>query len=386
MTSDPSDFSRPALKKTPLHAAHLERGARMVPFAGYEMPVQYPTGILEEHAWTRNHASLCDISHMGQAIVIADDCKHETAATALEALVPADLVGLAPGRQRYSQLLNAAGGIIDDLMVTRPEASDESGGLILILNASRMDIDCAHIARHLPKGVRIEPQSDLALLALQGPASAEVFGAICPDSRELSFMQATRTRVGPCKAFVSRSGYTGEDGFEISVAASDALTLWRTLLACEDVRPCGLGARDSLRLEAGLCLYGHELDEATSPVEAGLTWSIPKRRRASGGFPGAERILREMTGEPERVRVGLQPTGRIPARDGTEIRSKAGSKIGVITSGGYSPTLKRPIALGYISADYANVDTPVDVMVRGEPLDAKVVALPFVPHAYKRAT
>lgn len=386
MTSDPSDFSKPAMKKTPLHAAHLECGARMVPFAGYEMPVQYPTGILEEHAWTRSHASLCDISHMGQAIVIADDCKHETAATALEALVPADLVGLAPGRQRYSQLLNTAGGVIDDLMVTRPEGSAESGQLVLVLNASRKDIDCTHIARHLPKGVRIEPQPDLALLALQGPASAEVFGAICPDSHELSFMQAMRTRVGACKAFVSRSGYTGEDGFEISVAASDALTLWHTLLAREDVRPCGLGARDSLRLEAGLCLYGHELDETTSPVEAGLTWSIPKRRRASGGFPGADRILREITGKPERVRVGLQPTGRIPARDGAEICSKAGAKIGVITSGGYAPTLKRPIALGYVSADYAKVDTPVDLIVRGEPLDAKVVALPFVPHAYKRAT
>lgn len=386
MTSDPSDLSKSPLKKTPLHAAHLECGARMVPFAGYEMPVQYPTGILEEHAWTRNHASLCDISHMGQAIVIADDCRHETAATALEALVPADLVGLAPGRQRYSQLLNAAGGVIDDLMVTRPEGSVENGQLVLVLNASRKDIDCAHIARHLPKGVRIEPQPELALLALQGPASAEVFGTICPDSRDLSFMQAMRTRVGACKAFVSRSGYTGEDGFEISVAASDALTLWRTLLSCEDVRLCGLGARDSLRLEAGLCLYGHELDETTSPVEAGLTWSIPKRRRASGGFPGAESILREITGKLERVRVGLQPTGRIPARDGAEIRSKAGAKIGVITSGGYSPTLKRPIALGYVAADYAKVGTPVNVIVRGEPLDAKVVALPFVPHAYKRAT
>lgn len=384
--STPSDPPKSELNKTPLYDAHVEMGARMVPFAGYEMPVQYPTGIIAEHAWTRSHASLFDISHMGQAVVIADDSKHETVARALETLVAADLVGLAPGAQRYSQLLNAAGGVIDDLMVTRPDVSAESGRLVLILNASRKDVDCAHIARLLPVGTRIEPRPDLALLALQGPKSGEVLGPICPDSRKLSFMQATHTRVGAYDCFMSRSGYTGEDGFEISVAASDAAPLWRTLLACEGVRPCGLGARDSLRLEAGLCLYGHELDETISPVEAGLAWSIAKRRRADGDFPGAERILGEIAAKPSRVRVGLHPIGRVPARDGAEIRSNAGCKIGVVTSGGYSPTLKRPIALGYVSPEYAKPDTPVELVVRGEPLDAKVVPLPFVPHAYKRAT
>lgn len=382
MTSDSSDLSKSALNKTPLHAAHVELGARMVPFAGYDMPVQYPTGIIEEHTWTRSHASLFDISHMGQAIVVADNGKHETAARALEAILPADLIGLPPGRQRYSQLLNYAGGVIDDLMVTRPLT--ENGKLILVLNASRKDIDCAVIARHLPDGVRIEPQPDLALLALQGPKAGNVFGAICHDSRELSFMQTMRTSIGGREIFISRSGYTGEDGFEISVAASDAMHLWQSLLAHEDVRPCGLGARDSLRLEAGFCLYSHELDETTSPVEAGLTWSIPKRRRESGGFPGAERILAEIVGKPPRIRVGVQPMGRIPARDGTEIHSLSRGRIGVVTSGGYSPTLKRPIAIGYVSPDCSESDTPVSLIVRGEPLDAKVVPLPFVSHAYKR--
>lgn len=384
--STPRDPEKSALNRTPLYDAHVEIGARMVPFAGYEMPVQYPTGIIAEHAWTRSHASLFDISHMGQAVVIADDGKHETVARALEVLVPADLVDLAPGRQRYSQLLNATGGVIDDLMVTRPEDHAESGRLVLILNASRKVVDVEHIARRLPQGVHIELRPGLALLALQGPKSGEVLEAICPDSRKLSFMQATRTRIGAGDCLISRSGYTGEDGFEISVAVRDAMPLWRTLLAHESVRPCGLGARDSLRLEAGLCLYGHELDETVSPVEAGLAWSIPKRRRVCGGFPGDERILGEIAAKPSRIRVGLQPIGRIPARDGAEIRSKTGGKIGVVTSGGYSPTLKRPIALGYVSPEYAEPDTPVELVVRGEPLDAKVVPLPFVPHAYRRAT
>jgi len=383
--STPIDLAKSALNKTPLYDAHVETGARMVPFAGYQMPVQYPTGIIDEHVWTRNHASLFDISHMGQAVVVADDSKHETAARALEILVPADLVSLAPGQQRYSQLLNDAGGIIDDLIVTRPDSSGKPGQLVLIFNASRKDVDSAHIARLLPASTRFEFRPDLALLALQGPKSGDVLGSICPDSQQLLFMQSTHARIGMCDCFISRSGYTGEDGFEISVAAHEAAQLWRTLLTCEDVRPCGLGARDSLRLEAGLCLYGHELDETISPVEAGLAWSVPKRRRACGDFPGADRILGEIASSPSRIRVGLQPMGRVPARDGAEIRSKAGSKIGVVTSGGYSPTLKRPIALGYVSLEYANPDTHVDLMVRGEAHDAKVAALPFVPHAYRRA-
>jgi len=251
------ELSKSPLTRTPLYDAHVEAGARMVPFAGYEMPVQYSLGIIAEHTWTRNHASLFDISHMGQAVVTADDGKHETVARALEALVPADIVELAPGRQRYSQLLNASGGVIDDLMVTRPEEPDESGRLILVLNASRKDIDVEHIARLLCEGTRIESRADLALLALQDPKSGDVLEPICPDSRKLAFMQATRTEIAGCDCFISRSGYTGEDGFEISVAASDAVTLWRALLANDEVRPCGLGAGDSLPLEAGLCLYGH---------------------------------------------------------------------------------------------------------------------------------
>jgi len=383
--STSGDLEKSALNKTPLYDVHVERGARMVPFAGYEMPVQYPSGIIEEHAWTRNHASLFDISHMGQAVIVADDGTHETAARALEALVPADLLDLERGQQRYTQLLNAAGGVIDDLIVTRPGDSERSGQLLLILNASRKDVDIAHIARLLPAGTRIEPRPDLALLALQGPKSGDVLGLSCRDSQKLFFMQSTQARIGEADCYISRSGYTGEDGFEISVAASDAVQLWRTLLACDSVRPCGLGARDSLRLEAGLCLYGHELDETISPIEAGLAWSIPKRRRARGDFPGAERILGEIAANPLRIRVGLQPMGRVPARDGAEIRSKSGVKIGLVTSGGYSPTLKQPIALGYVSREYARPDTPVDLVVRGEPLDAKVVPLPFVPHAYRRA-
>lgn len=378
------ELSKPPLTRTPLYDAHVEAGARMVPFAGYEMPVQYSPGIIAEHTWTRNHASVFDISHMGQAVVTADDGNHETIARALEALVPADIVELAPGRQRYSQLLNGSGGVIDDLMVTRPQEPNESGRLILVLNASRKEIDVEHIARLLCAGTRIESRSDLALLALQGPKSGDVLESICPDSRKLAFMQATRTRITGCDCFISRSGYTGEDGFEISVAASDAVTLWRALLANDEVRPCGLGARDSLRLEAGLCLYGHELDETISPVEAGLTWSIPKRRR-TGGFPGAERILGEISASPARTRVGLHFAGRAPAREGAKIVSKMGDEIGVVTSGGYSPTLKRPIALAYVPPEYASTDTLLTVVVRGEPLDAKVVPLPFVPHRYRRA-
>jgi aminomethyltransferase len=383
--SESTDQIAGTLRQTPLFDAHIERGARMAPFAGYAMPIQYPTGIIEEHVWTRTRASVFDISHMGQAIVLAKDGRHETAASALEALLPADLLGLAPGQQRYSQLLNADGGVIDDLIVTRPFESSGNGKLILVLNAARKDADLGYLAAQLAESVRTEPQPELALIALQGPKSGEILGALCPESRDLRFMQATRARIGACECGVSRSGYTGEDGFEISVAASDAPDLWRALLDCEDVRPCGLGARDSLRLEAGLCLYGHELDETISPVEAGLAWSIPRGRRTNGGFPGQQRILDEIGGGPARMRVGILPEGRAPARDGAMILSPDGDEIGVVTSGGYSPTLKRPIAMGYVTSEHARPETRVMLVVRGASLDARIVRLPFVPHAYRRA-
>src|SRR5262245_33100629 len=272
------------LRRTPLYAQHVALGAKMVPFAGYEMPVQYPMGILKEHLHTRAQAGLFDVSHMGQAVLVGPG--HAATAAALEALVPADILNLQPGQQRYTQLLNDAGGIIDDLMVTRPAARDADGRLLLIVNASRKDVDYAHIAAGLPPAVRLEPALDRALLAVQGPAAAHILASLCPEAARLAFMTATSVRVGGLDCHVSRSGYTGEDGFEISVPAAGAEALWQMLLRADGLAPIGLGARDSLRLEAGLCLYGHDIDESTSPIEAGLAWSIQKGRRTAGGFPG----------------------------------------------------------------------------------------------------
>ncbi len=372
------------LRQTPLHFRHLSLGARMVPFAGYDMPVQYEKGIIDEHLWTRARAGLFDISHMGPAALKADDGRHETVARALEALVPADITGLKRGQQRYTQLLNENGGIVDDLMVTRPLSSEEDGTLLLVLNASRKDIDGVHIKRYLASHVRFKPLSDLALIALQGPEAAHVLKSVWPHAAELKFMHAVRGEIGGYPCHICRSGYTGEDGFEISVEAQNAAGLWDTLMKFEAVRPCGLGARDSLRLEAGLCLYGHELDEQTSPIEAGLVWSIQKGRRHTAGFPGAERILREVSEGPPRIRVGIMPAGRAPARDGTAILSNDGNEIGIITSGGYSPSLKRPVAMGYVDPSHSGPGTPVKLIVRGSSLDASIVPLPFVPHAYFR--
>ena len=313
-----------SLLETPLHGEHAATGARMVPFAGYAMPVQYPTGILAEHLWTREHAGLFDVSHMGQAALIGPD--HATTARALEALVPADILNLKPGRQRYTQLLDENGGILDDLMVTRPANPLQDGELILVVNASMKEADYAHIAARLPAGVELRRFDDRALLALQGPQAEAVLGGQAPDVASLAFMQAAETMIGGIPAHVSRSGYTGEDGFEISVPASRAAELWRLLMTDEQVRPIGLGARDSLRLEAGLCLYGHDIDTTTSPVEAGLTWSIQKRRREEGGFPGAARIQRELRDGPARLRVGLKPEGRAPAREGTVVATPDGAR------------------------------------------------------------
>jgi aminomethyltransferase len=370
------------LQRTPLYAQHVALGAKMVPFAGYEMPVQYPRGILKEHLHTRAQAGLFDVSHMGQAFLVGPD--HAATAAALEALVPADVLNLKPGQQRYTQLLNDTGGIIDDLMVTRPATADDDGKLFLIVNASRKDVDYAHIAARLPKGVRLAPAPDRALLAVQGPAAAQMLAALCPEASRLSFMTAASARIGELDCHISRSGYTGEDGFEISLPAAGAERLWQTLLRADGLQPIGLGARDSLRLEGGLCLYGHDIDETTSPIEAGLGWSIQKRRRSEGGFPGAKRIQDELAHAPKRKRAGIKPDGRAPAREGAEVLSSSGERIGVVTSGGFGPSVNGPIAMGYVAAGHAAVGTPINLMVRGKALPAAIAPLPFVPHRYAR--
>ena len=370
------------LKRTPLHALHVALGAKMVPFAGYAMPVQYPLGILREHQHTRARAGLFDVSHMGQAFLIGPD--HATTAAALEALVPADILNLKPGQQRYTQLLSDAGGIIDDLMVTRPLPPDEEGRLYLVVNASRREVDYAHLASRLPANVKLVPAPELALIALQGPAAHQVMASLSPGAAAFRFMTGAPARVGGFGCHVSRSGYTGEDGFEISITTDKVADLVRLLLAQDGVQPIGLGARDLLRLEAGLCLYGHDIDETTSPIEAGLAWSIQKRRRSEGGFPGAKRIQDELAHGPKRRRVGIRPDGRAPAREGTEVLSPSGARIGVVTSGGFGPSVNGPVAMGYVESDQAKVGTPVNLMVRGKALSAAVAPLPFVPHRYAR--
>jgi aminomethyltransferase len=346
------------------------------------MPVQYRDGILTEHNHTRAAAGLFDVSHMGQAFLTGPD--HETTARALEALVPADIVNLGHGKQRYTQLLNAEGGILDDLMVTRSSDPDEDGVLMLIVNAACKYQDYAHIEAHLPANVKLMRADHRALIALQGPKAAEVLARHAPEAAGMGFMAARSMKIAGIDAHVSRSGYTGEDGYEISVKGNKVASLAETLLREPEVKPIGLGARDSLRLEAGLCLYGHDIDTTTSPIEAGLTWSIQKRRRTEGGFPGDARIKEELANGPSRVRVGLVPEGRAPAREGTEIRAADGSVIGTITSGGFGPTVGGPIAMGYVSRGSADIGTPVVLMVRGKELAAKVTAMPFAPHRYHK--
>ncbi|KFC75265.1 Aminomethyltransferase [Bosea sp. LC85] len=371
-----------ALLKTPLHSRHVTLGARMVPFAGYDMPVQYPMGILTEHNWTREKAGLFDVSHMGQAFLLGPD--HETTARALEALVPADIVNLAPGKQRYSQLLDENGGILDDLMVTRSIEPDEDGALLLIVNAACKTADYAHIEARLPANVKLVRAEHRGLIALQGPAAAEALAALAPEAAEMGFMSARSMKVAGVKANLSRSGYTGEDGYEISAAANRIGEIWDALLLDPRVKPIGLGARDSLRLEAGLCLYGHDIDTTTSPVEAGLNWSIQKRRREEGGFPGAVRIQREFAEGVSRVRIGLLPEGRAPAREGADIATPEGEIVGKVTSGGFGPTLNAPCAMGYVAKAHSAPGTRLDLIVRGKPLAATVAPMPFVPNRYKR--
>lgn len=381
--AEPAHSDQPLLQ-TPLHAAHVAFGARMVPFAGYDMPVQYPTGILTEHNWTREHAGLFDVSHMGQAFLVAEDKSHETVAKAVEALIPADVLNLKPNQQRYSQLLADDGGILDDLMVTRVGAPGHEGWLYLVVNASMKEQDYAHIQARLPKGVTLNRKDGLALMALQGPSAEAVLAKLAPEAAALPFMMSADVQIDGIWCHVSRSGYTGEDGYEISCKAEDAATLWNKLLADPEVKAIGLGARDSLRLEAGLCLYGHDIDTTTSPIEAGLIWSIQKRRREEGGFPGAARVQREIKDGPARVRVGIKPEGRAPAREGTVITTPDGREVGIVTSGGFGPTVNGPVAMGYVSKDVSAVGTDLHLVVRGKPLPAKVAAMPFAPHRYKR--
>jgi aminomethyltransferase len=371
-----------ANQKTPLHALHLELGARMAPFAGYDMPIHYPAGVLAEHLHTRKAAGLFDVSHMGQALIEGAD--HAAVASFLESLCPADFLNLAPGRQRYTQLLNENGGIVDDLMVTRPPGAD--GALRLVVNASRKEVDLVLIRERLPSGAHLTPLPEAALIALQGPLAAATLARLAPGEglETMTFMSVRPARVAEFETFVSRSGYTGEDGYEISLASAQAERFARLLLSQPDVAPIGLGARDSLRLEAGLCLYGHELDETVDPIEAALSWSIQKRRRVEGGFPGAKRIQDALANGPGRQRVGIRPDGRAPAREGAEIVSIDGAPLGVVTSGGFGPSVGAPIAMGYVAPAHAAVGTPIRLMVRGKPLSARIVTLPFNPHAYYR--
>ena len=372
----PEDYVDPdagEIRTTPLDALHRRLGARMAPFAGYELPVQYPAGILAEHVQCRERAALFDVSHMGQISLRGAD-----AAAALEALVPGDMLGIKPGRQRYTLFLDEAGGILDDLMV-----ANYGDRLLLIVNASRKDADAQHLATRIPH-IAAERHDDRALLALQGPLAATAMARLSPEAAALGFMHAAALSIAGIPVWISRSGYTGEDGFEISVAANDADALAERLLAEPEVAPAGLGVRDSLRLEAGLCLYGNDIDELTTPVEANLAWTVAKRRREAKDFPGAIAICDQLAHGPTRLRVGLRPDGRAPARAQTAIAAPDGTGAGAVTSGGFGPTAGGPVAMGYVRRDLAAEGQELSLLVRGKRLPARVVALPFVPHRYAR--
>jgi len=372
-----------ALRKTPLHALHVELGAKMVPFAGYDMPVQYPLGVMKEHQHTRAAAGLFDVSHMGQVIVRAQG-GHEAAARAMEALVPVNLLDLGQGRQRYGFFTNDQGGILDDLMM-----ANRGDHLFVVVNAACKADDIAHM-RAVLTGCEVEEITDRALLALQGPAAEAVLQAIVPGVAEMNFMDVGIFDSSYGELWISRSGYTGEDGYEISVASEQAEGLARALLAHDAVEPIGLGARDSLRLEAGLCLYGHDIDGGTTPVEAGLTWAIQKARRTggarAGGFPGAGIILDQISDGAPRKRVGLRPDGRAPMREATALFAEAegGTPIGAVTSGAFGPTLGAPMSMGYVPAALSTPGTKLYGEVRGKRMPVTVAQLPFVPANFKR--
>ncbi|WND02550.1 glycine cleavage system aminomethyltransferase GcvT [Temperatibacter marinus] len=368
------------LLKTPLYDLHVELGGKMVPFAGYAMPVQYPLGVMKEHNHTREKAGLFDVSHMGQAYVRSNDgsdpIKH------LEKIMPSALAVLKPGKMRYTVLLNEAGGIEDDLMVTRTHEPD--GMAYIVVNAAFKDKDYDLIEKSLGDNLNLEPLEDRALLALQGPQAESVLAEIAPEVANLGFMEATSVTLEGVVCWVARCGYTGEDGYEISVPEEFADAFARRLLAHEDVEAIGLGARDSLRLEPGLCLSGHDFDGSKSPVEANISFCLGKKRKEAGDFIGADRILKELAEGVDTLRVGILPSGRAPAREGTEIANAEGTVIGVITSGGFGPTVGGPIAMGYVPADYSAEGTEVNLIVRGKAMPAKVAAMPFVEQRYKR--
>lgn len=372
------DTNPQTLARTPLYDLHLELGAKMVPFAGYQMPVQYPTGILKEHNHTRTQAGLFDISHMGQVRLSGAD-----AAAALETLVPVDIIDLAVNTQRYALLTNSNGGILDDLMVAN--AGDH---LLLVVNAACKQQDLSHLQQYLSARCRVDELSDWALLALQGPLASKVLARLAPNTAQMIFMQTATVMLAGVNCFVSRSGYTGEDGFEISVPNDHAEALARVLLAQPEVAPVGLGARDSLRLEAGLCLYGHDMDENSTPVEASLSWALSKVRRAgqprSGGYPGADIILHQLAEGVARKRVGLVPHDRMPVREGAEVVNTKGEVVGIVTSGGFGPTVGGPVAMGYVDTAQANVGTVLDAIVRGKPVPVVVAKTPFVAQRYCR--
>jgi aminomethyltransferase len=359
------------LRRTPLYALHLELGGKMVPFAGYEMPVQYPAGVLKEHLHTRQNAGLFDVSHMGQGFLAGDTA-------ALERVTPADVAGLKEGMQRYGLLLSDQGTILDDFMFSRLAGEPD---LYLVVNAGTKEADFDYIGEKLKGVATITPRFDRALLALQGPAAAAALERHSPGISDLTFMQVKRTTVAGAPAIISRTGYTGEDGFEISIEAADAEKVARALLGEPEVLPIGLGARDSLRLEAGLCLYGHDIDDTINPAEASLMWSIGKRRKEARDFPAGEKI---MAGGFAKKLVGIRPEGRAPAREGTEIADKSGRVIGKVTSGGFGPSLNAPLAMGYVETAFAAAGTPIDLLVRGKAMPATVSPMPFVPHNYRR--
>jgi aminomethyltransferase len=379
------DASEQPLLHTPLHALHLRRGARMVPFAGYSMPVQYPAGLMAEHRHCRGSAALFDVSHMGQLRLVGAD-----AAAALETLVPVDVVDLAPGRQRYAFFTQAAGGLLDDLMIVRPQPADRAtfGDLFLVVNAACKAEDTAHLQAHIGTRCQVLPMPERALLALQGPKAVDALARLNPAVASLVFMSGGAFELAGQACFVTRSGYTGEDGFEISVPATGAEVLAEALLAQPEVQPAGLGARDTLRLEAGLCLYGHDIDTTTSPVEAALTWAIQKVRRPggarAGGYPGAAAVEAHLTGGAPSKRVGLLGLERVPVREGAALFAADGSPAGTVTSGTLGPSVNACIAMAYVPASMAAPGTELHAEVRGKRVPMRVAAMPFQPHQYKR--
>lgn len=371
------------LRRTPLHALHVNLGARMVPFAGYEMPVQYAEGVIAEHKHCRSAAALFDVSHMGQIRLSGDD-----AAAALETLVPMDIVGLASGRQRYAYFTNSAGGLLDDLMISRPPAQAGLGTLLLVVNAGRKEADARHLMTNIAHRCSVIPMFDRALLALQGPLAVRALARLAPGVESLAFMGGALFDAAGIQCFITRSGYTGEDGFEISVAGDQAVALAKSLLVQPEVKLAGLGARDTLRLEAGLCLYGHDIDETTSPVEAALTWAIQKVRRPGGaregGYPGAAVIAGQLSGSAPSKRVGLVGLERVPVREGAQIFDAHGHKLGRVTSGTLAPGVDKPIAMAYLPIDHSQTQHEVYAEVRGKRLPMRVTPMPFAPHRYHR--